>query len=68
MDNYDMALAKTIRLTESKTLQLRAEAFNVLNLQILGTPQANITSGSPGAINTIASTPRELQFAAKFVF
>jgi hypothetical protein len=66
--NVDFSLAKNIRFTESKSLQLRAEAFNVFNLQILGTPGANITSGSPGVINTISSTPRELQFAAKFIF
>jgi hypothetical protein len=66
--DVDFSLAKNIRLTESKSVQIRAEAFNVFNFQILGTPQANITTGTPGVINSIASTPRELQFAAKFVF
>lgn len=66
--NVDFSLAKNIRLSESKRVQIRAEAFNVFNLQILGTPGANISSGSPGVVNSIASTPRELQFAAKFIF
>jgi hypothetical protein len=66
--DVDFSLAKSFHITESKSLQIRAEAFNVFNLQILGTPGNNITSGSPGVINSIASTPRELQFAAKFVF
>jgi hypothetical protein len=66
--DVDFSLAKNIRITESKSVQIRAEAFNVFNFQILGTPQANITTGTPGVINSIASTPRELQFAAKFVF
>jgi Carboxypeptidase regulatory-like domain len=66
--DVDFSLAKSFQITESKSLQIRAEAFNVFNLQILGTPGNNITSGSPGVINSIASTPRELQFAAKFIF
>ncbi|MGH9529278.1 MAG: TonB-dependent receptor domain-containing protein [Terriglobales bacterium] len=66
--NVDFSLAKNFKISEAKSVQIRAEAFNVFNLQILGTPGNNITSGSPGVINSIASTPRELQFAAKFVF
>ena len=66
--DVDFSLIKNFRFTESKSLQIRAEAFNVFNLQILGTPGNNITSGSPGVIDSITSTPRELQFAAKFVF
>jgi Carboxypeptidase regulatory-like domain len=64
----DFSLVKNFRISEAKSIQIRAEAFNVFNQQILGTPGNNITSGSPGVINSIASTPRELQFAAKFIF
>lgn len=66
--DVDFSVIKNFRFSESKSLQIRAEAFNVFNLQILGTPGNNITSGSPGVINSIASTPRELQFGARFVF
>jgi len=37
-------------------------------MQILGTPGADVTSGTLGVIHSIASTPRELQLGAKFVF
>ena len=66
--NVDFSMAKSIRITESKSLQIRAEAFNVFNMQILGTPGADVTQGNLGVIHSIASTPRELQFGAKFVF
>lgn len=38
------------------------------NMQILGTPGADVTSGTLGVIHSISSAPRELQFGAKFVF
>ena len=66
--NVDFSMIKNIPITESKSIQLRAEAFNVFNLQILGTPGATINSGTPGVITSVANTPRELQFGAKFVF
>lgn len=31
LDDFDMALQKETRLTESKTLQFRVEAFNLFN-------------------------------------
>ncbi len=67
-NNVDFSLLKTFRITESKSVQIRAEAFNVFNVQVLGTPNATIGSGSTGTIHGIASTPRELQFGARFVF
>ncbi|HEV2418011.1 MAG TPA: TonB-dependent receptor [Terriglobia bacterium] len=66
--DVDFALDKTFRISETKSLQFRAEGFNIFNLQILGTPSASIGSGSTGVINGIASTPREFQLAMKFIF
>jgi len=66
--NVDFSLMKNFHIAESKNIQIRAEAFNVFNIQILGTPSATIGSGTPGVINSVASTPRQLQFAAKFIF
>lgn|GEM_PF-228756 len=66
--DVDFSMVKSFHLTESKSLQIRAEAFNVFNMQILGTPNATIGGASTGVISSIASTPRELQFGARFVF
>ncbi len=75
--NVDFALAKDIPITETKTLQFRAEGFNVFNHMVLGIPgnsiapsfsNGSISYGSAGVISSIANTPRELQLAVKFLF
>ncbi|MGH9435559.1 MAG: hypothetical protein ACRD06_06135, partial [Terriglobia bacterium] len=40
--DVDFSLNKTFRISESKSLQFRAEGFNISNMQILGTPDATI--------------------------
>jgi hypothetical protein len=69
-DNYDMALAKSLALTESTTLLFRVEAFNVFNHAQFNGPNAidgNIGSSTFG--NAIsAAPPRILQGAVKLSF
>src|SRR5579883_1113966 len=68
--NFDMALLKTTRLWESKTLQFRLEAFNVFNhAQFFGPAAVD------GGIDTAlfgqvvnAAPPRLVQIAVKFLF
>jgi Carboxypeptidase regulatory-like domain/TonB dependent receptor len=70
MNNFDMALLKNVRLTESKSLQFRLEGFNVFNHAQFFGPQAvdgNIDSSTFGdAIN--AASARVVQLGAKFTF
>jgi hypothetical protein len=69
-DNYDMALAKSLALTDSKSLLIRIEGFNVFNHTQFNGPGAidgNIGSSTFG--NAIsAAPPRILQAAIKFNF
>jgi hypothetical protein len=44
---YDGAMIKQIRLTESKRLQFRMDAINVLNHPNIGAPNLNLTSTNP---------------------
>ena len=37
--NADVALVKNVRISESKQIQIRAEAFNVFNHMVLGEPE-----------------------------
>jgi hypothetical protein len=70
IDNFDLALLKEVRITESKSVQMRVEAFNALNHAQFYGPTAvggNISSASFGQIVSAAS-PRLLQLAAKFYF
>jgi hypothetical protein len=66
--NMDFSLVKNVPLGESRAIQLRFEGFNVFNFQILGTPGTTIGQATAGVISTIASTPRQLQIGAKFMF
>ena len=69
-DNYDIALAKSLTLADSKSLLFRIEGFNFLNHTQFNGPGAidgNIGSSTSGnAIN--AAPPRILQGAIKFNF
>jgi hypothetical protein len=67
LNNWDMALAKDVRLTESKSLEIRAEFFNIFNHAQFATPSGLINSSSFGVV-TNAYDPRIAQFAAKFKF
>lgn len=69
-DNYDMAVAKNLTLTESKALLFRVEAFNVFNHAQFNGPASvdgNIGSSTFGNVVS-AAPPRILQAAMKFSF
>ena len=70
MDNYDIALLKNVRLTESKSLQFWLEGFNIFNHAQFFGPQSvdgNIGSSTFGQV-VIADSPRLVQLGAKFFF
>jgi hypothetical protein len=69
-DNYDMAVAKQLPITESKSLLFRVEAFNVFNhTQFNGPTAVDGDIGSSTFGNAIsAAAPRILQGALKFNF
>lgn len=62
----DLALLKNISV-ESKTLELRFEAFNVFNNTQFGNPDGDINDSTFGFV-TSAGAPRICQVAAKFLF
>jgi hypothetical protein len=65
--NVDLALSRTIKVTEKIALQPRAEAFNLMNHPNFNLPGANISSSSFGRILT-ARDPRILQASLKLTF
>lgn len=67
--NFDMALAKTLPITENTRLEFRAEAFNIWNhTQFNGPASTNLTSSSFGEITSTSVPPRIIQFGLKFYF
>jgi hypothetical protein len=67
LNNWDMALAKDVPFTESKSLEFRVEFFNIFNHAQFATPSGLINGGSFGVV-TNANDPRIGQVAAKFHF
>ncbi len=69
-DNYDMALAKKVKLSDAKSVLLRIEGFNVFNHTQFNGPTAvdgDIGSTTFGDVVS-AAPPRILQAAMKFSF
>ncbi len=70
MMNFDVALQKNLRLTESKSLQFRMETFNTFNhAQFFGAASVdgNISDATFGQIVN-SMPPRLVQLSAKFIF
>jgi hypothetical protein len=70
---FDTNLAKSFRITESKSLQFRADAFNVLNHPQPGVPSLSINPGLGGAALpwgqiTSKTGGRTFQTQLRFVF
>jgi hypothetical protein len=70
MLNFDLALLRTFRVTESKALQFRVETFNTFNhAQFFGPAAVNGTFGASLFGQVVqAAPPRLMQVALKFTF
>jgi hypothetical protein len=64
----NLALSRLVRFTDIRTLELRIEAFNLLNNFNWGDPVTNFNSGAFGRITTQAGAPRIMQFGIKYGF
>ncbi|HEV2645838.1 MAG TPA: carboxypeptidase regulatory-like domain-containing protein [Acidobacteriaceae bacterium] len=66
--NVDLSAHKKIQLTERVNAQLRLEAFNIANHDVLAAPNAAVGSSSFGQVTSASSNARELQAAIKVSF
>ncbi|MBC8029864.1 MAG: carboxypeptidase regulatory-like domain-containing protein [Pyrinomonadaceae bacterium] len=64
---FDFTLTKAIRFGETTRLQLRGEAFNILNHTNFRAISTNVTAANFGQVLSVRD-PRTLQFGAKFIF
>ena len=68
-NNWDIALLKNLRVTESKALEFRAELFNAFNHAQFTNPDGNILNlGSTFGVITSARDARIGQLGFKFIF
>lgn len=73
LTEFDFSLFKTIPIKETKTLEFRAECFNIANTANFGVPNMTVFSAgkiSPtaGRISATSTTSREIQFGLKLIF
>jgi hypothetical protein len=67
LQNADVMIGKTFRITERVAFEFRAEAFNVSNTPPLNDPNGSFGSAAFGTI-TSAGNPRDFEFAGKVRF
>jgi outer membrane receptor protein involved in Fe transport len=65
--SINVSIVKTARIAEHASLQIRAEAFNLLNRVNFDLPDIFFGSPTFGTIQS-AQTPRRIQFGAKILF
>jgi hypothetical protein len=65
--DVDLSLSRRVPMYGGTALEIRAEAFNLLNTPPLGNPNAVLGAANFGTITT-AGDPRVIQLAAKFQF
>ena len=67
LQDADLMISKTFRLSERLNLEFRAEVFNVSNTPPLSDPNGSFCSAAFGTI-TSAGNPRDFEFAGKIRF
>jgi hypothetical protein len=67
LNNWDMALLKNTRITESKSVEFRFEAFNIWNHAQFMNPGGAFGSNQFGVVSQ-ARDPRIMQAGLKFLF
>src|SRR6185369_14147507 len=66
--NLDTSLFRSFPVKEALRLELRFEAFNLLNTVIYGTPVNDMAdTNNFGKVLNTANSPRQLQFGAKII-
>ena len=66
--NENVSVAKTFKIGEVVRIDLRGEAFNVLNRTVFGTGSTNLNSATLGQVTSQNNTPRQMQVALKVYF
>lgn len=66
--NVDLSLFRRFPIRERLLVEFRAEAFNLTNTPVWGTPVNNYSNANFGRVLNIANTPRQLQLGLRLGF
>jgi len=65
----DIAVSKSLRVSEKQTVQIRVESYNVTNTPSFQPPDGNFGSTTFGSISSTGNAPpRQMQFGVKYLF
>ncbi len=68
INQLDTSLLKRFAVTEHASLQLRFEAFNIMNRPAFAAPSTTVSSSGFGMITAVANRARTIQLGARLVF
>ncbi len=68
MQDWNIGLLKSFKVTESKVFQFRAEGYDFINHANLSGPNLNPTSSQFGMITSKTGLARNLQLSLRFAF
>ena len=63
--NENISVAKTIGMTDALRMDVRIEAFNLLNRIVWGAPNTDFNNTNFGLITSTANSPRQMQLGLK---
>lgn len=66
--NFDFSVVKDTKITESSTIQFRAEFFNLFNQHAFGSPGQVLGSPGFGISSSTVLSERQIQFGLRFIF
>ena len=65
---FDFGLSKNFRFAKNQRIQVRLEAINALNYQVLWNPDTNPRSSTFGYYREIRNNPRDVQLGIRWTF
>jgi hypothetical protein len=66
--NVDAGLSRVIPIVHQTSIEIRAEAFNLLNTPQFNLPNATLNQPTTAVISSVYNPQRQIQFAARFRF
>jgi hypothetical protein len=64
--NVDFSIFRVFTVLEKRSVEFRAEAFNLFNNVVYSAPVSSLTASNFAQVTSTANTPRTLQFGLKF--
>jgi len=68
MNNIDLTLSKSFRITERARMEFRASSYNFLNHPVFSAPDTTLGNATFGRISGQANMSRQTEFALKLLF